>query len=114
FKPVKEVYICFNRNAASDEAAKYVQAILPRARIAHLPSDVGTNGAIIDFFVNLQKKDLDFEIVLAGAVGIGGDPADRPPLIRALQPAHKSLRRRAERLRKDVSLYDVVSQFTTL
>jgi hypothetical protein len=114
FEPVKQVYICFNRSRASDEAAKSVQAILPRARIAQLPPLVGANGTLGDFFIGFRKKEVDFEIVLAGAVGADEDGAERPPRVRGLRAANKSLRRRAERLRKKVPLHELVSEFTTL
>ncbi len=114
FEPVKQVYICFNRTKASDEAAKKVRAMLPKARIAHLPAEVGTNGTISDFFEGLTKEERHFEIVLAGADGGGDDVAGPTPQINVLRPVHKSLRRRAERLRKEIPLHELVSQFTTL
>ena len=114
FEPINQVYICFNRSNASDRAAKKVQAMLPKARIAHLPPEVGKDGTITDFFGGLMKEERHFEIVLAGAEGGQEDEGGATPRINVLQPVHKSLRRRAERLRREVRLHELVSQFTTL
>jgi DNA primase len=114
FEPINQVYICFNRSKASDEAAKNVQAMLPKARIAHLPPEVGTDGTITDFFLGLMKEERHFEIVLAGAEGGEEAGPGAVPEINVLRPVHKSLRRRAERLRKEIALHELVSQFTTL
>ena len=113
FASIRYVFICFNRSASSDAAAKKVQRILPKARIARLPADVGDAGTITDFF-GLERTQLDFEIVLAGAVAAVHDPADRPPALREFRPVHPSLQRRAERVRERVPLHDVASKFTRL
>ena len=113
FEPIKEIYICF-RQPRSGDAANAVQRVLPRARIAQLPDDVGENGSIIDFFLGLQKTELDFEVVLAGALASGPASPEGSPVIRTLRPVHKSLQRRADRLRRSVPLHQLVSQFTTL
>jgi DNA primase len=114
FAEIKHVFICFNRGAASDAAAKNVQEILPQACIANLSADVGEGGTVTDFFVGLERTQLDFEIVLAAAAAADGDSADRPPQIREFRPVHRALRRRSERLRKAVPLHEVASQFTHL
>jgi hypothetical protein len=114
FKPINQVYICFNRGNTNDGAAKKVQAMLPKARIAHLPPEVGKDGTITDFFGGLMKEERHFEIVLAGAEGGEEGGGGATPQFNVLQPVHKSLRRRAERLRKEVRLHELVSQFTTL
>ena len=44
FADIRHVFICFNRSDASYAAAKKVQAILPQARIAKLPAEVGEGG----------------------------------------------------------------------
>lgn len=114
FVGVKHVYICFNRGFASDAAAKNVARMLPGARIARLPGEVGEGGTISTFFVELGRTKLDFEVVLAGAAMREDDPADRPPTIREFRPVHRGLRRRAERLRHAVRLHEIVAQFTML
>jgi hypothetical protein len=114
FEGIKDVFICFNRSIASDAAAKKVQAIIPRARIAWLPTDVGESGTITDYFLALEKMGRDFEILLAAASGITTDAGARPMATPVFQPKDKSQRRRADRVRKDVPLHEVVFEFTNL
>lgn len=114
FAEIRHVFICFNRSTASDAAAKKVQQVLPSARIAKLPAEVGEGGTVTDFFVTLERTQLDFEIILAAAAAAEGDPDDRPPQVREFRPVHRALRRRAERIRNAVLLHEVVSQFTHL
>jgi len=111
FESVKHIYICFNRDRAGEAAAKKVQAILPRARIVRLPACALD---VTDFFVFLEKTKLDFEILLASASTDENDPSDTPPTVREFRPLLKSVRRRAEGLRKAVKLYEVVEEYATL
>ena len=114
FEGIKDVFICFNHLIASDVAAKKVQEILPKARIAKLPPEVGEGGTISDYFVSLEGRERDFEIVLAGASGLRDDASGQPAVIPAVQPKDRSQRRRAERVRKAVPLHEVVFEFTNL
>lgn len=114
FAEIRHVFICFNCSAASDAATKKVQQVLPSARIAKLPAEVGEGGTLTDFFVTLERTQLDFEIILAAAAAAQGDPDDRPPQVREFRPVHRALHRRAERVKKAVPLHEVVSQFTHL
>jgi hypothetical protein len=85
--------------------------MLPRARIVRLPAcalDVS------DFFVWQRKTKLDFEILLASASSDENDPSDTSPTVREFRPLLKSVRRRAEGLRRAVKLYDIVEQYATL
>jgi hypothetical protein len=113
FAEIRHVFICFKRSAASAAAAKKVQAIVPQARIAQLPADIGEGGSVTDFFVSLGRTQLDFEIVLAAAAA-EETSSDPPPQVRELRPVHRALRRRAERVRRAVPLHEVVSKFTHL
>ena len=108
FDGVKQVFICFNRDPAGEAAAKKVQTILPRARIVKLPPCALD---VTDFFVWQEKTKLDFEILLAAASMEEQDPADTPPTFREFRPLLKSVRRRAENLRKNVKLHDIVEHF---
>jgi DNA primase len=110
FEGIKHVFICFNRGAASNAAAKRVQATLPQARIAELPPSLGEGASVADFFVTLGRTQLDFEIILAAAAA----EAEAAPDVREIRPVHRSLRRRAEHARRTVPLNDVVSRFTHL
>lgn len=107
-REVNEVYVCFKRGRASDAAAQRVQALLPAARVAHLPEE----GGVSDFFQRPGRESRDFEIVLAEADGAGDN--ERAPDVHVLRPVHRALRKRAERLRKEVRLHDLVSESTTL
>jgi DNA primase len=111
FEGVRQVFICFNRDRAGEAAAKNVQAILPRARIVRLPACALD---VTDFFVFQEKTKLDFEIILAAASMDENDPSDTPPTVREFRPLLKSVRTRAERLRRAVKLHDVVEQFAPL
>ena len=111
FESVKHVYVCFNRDRAGEAAAKNVQAILPRARIMKLPACALD---VTDFFVFQEKTKLDFEILLASASSDEDDRSDTAPTVREFRPLLKSVRQRAESLRKNVKLYDIVEQYATL
>jgi CHC2 zinc finger len=111
FEGVKQVFICFNRDRAGEEAAQRVHAILPRARIVKLPACALD---VTDFFVFQEKTKLDFEILLANASMDENDPSDTPPTVREFRPLLKSAQRRAELLTKNVRLHDVVEHFATL
>ena len=113
FAGIKNVFICFNRSAASDRAAEKVQQVLPSSRIAKLPAAVGERGSVTDFFVTCAQTELDFEIVLAAAAS-GDGATEQPPEVRELRPGDRALRKRAERVKKAVRLHEVVSQFTHL
>jgi hypothetical protein len=90
-----------------------VQQVLPSARIAKLPAEVGDFGSVSDFFVTRGCTEIGFKIVLAAAAA-QDSAADRPPKVREFRPVDPALRRRAERLKKVVPLHEVVSQFTHL
>lgn len=111
FEPVKHVYICFRRSLAGTVAAKKIRRLLPRASIVTLPPEVGTTGTVTDFFVGLGRTRIDFEVLLAAA---SDDRSDRPPQIGDFQSRHKSVRSRAERVKRAVRLHEVVANFTGL
>ncbi len=115
FAPIKQVYLCFDRDLAGAAAAKKVQSLFPRTRIVMLPAEVGENGSVTDFFVGLGRTRIDFEVLLAAAEGAaGGTRANQPPKIRAFRSLHNSARRRAERARRAVRLHDVVANYVDL
>lgn len=113
FQPIPHVFICFRRTAESEALARDVQRMLPKARLVRLPAEAG-DGTITDFFVGLQRTQLDFEVLLASAIAAVDDLADRPPTIREFRPVHRSLQRRAERIRTRVPLHEIVSECTRL
>ena len=108
FEGIDDVFICFRRSVASDAAAKFVQRIIPRARIATLPAGVGDEGGISEYFLSSIGSDQDFEVLLAAGDGEG------VPGVTPIRPANKAQQRRADRVRKRVRLHDVVYNFTHL
>jgi len=115
FEPVTQVFICFDRDLPGTAAAKKMQRLLPRARIVTLPPEVGLTAGITEFFGPLGRTPVDFELLLASARGpSGAAPGDEVPAIRELRPLHKSVRRRAEALRRSVRLADLVSNYSRL
>jgi hypothetical protein len=113
FDGIEDVFICFRRSVASDAAAKKVQRILPRARIARLPAAVGEGGTVSDYLLRLLRTNRDFEVLLASGVAMD-DATGQSPQVQLFRPANKAQERRAERLRKRVRLHDVVFEFTSL
>jgi DNA primase len=113
FAPVKHVYICFRRSLVGAAAAKKVQRLLPRARIVTLPAEVGNEGTVSDFFVTLGRTNIDFDVLLAAAEGAAGEAPRSQPIL-ALRPHQKSLRRRAESVKRDVRLHDVLASYLDL
>lgn len=109
FETVRHIYICFGHG--TNGAAKLVQAILPRARVAELPAEARD---VTDFFVRLGRTKVDFEIVLALAAASGDDDNEPPLPIREFRPGDRALRRRAQRAKKTVRLHEIVSHFTRL
>lgn len=115
FAEIKQVYVCFKRDLHAAAAAKKVQRLLPRARIATLPSDVGHKGTVSDFFAALGRTRVDFEVLLSAASGVPADtPRDQPPVTRELRPLHKSVKRQIENVKRAVRLHDVVSNYVDL
>lgn len=113
FDGIEDVFICFRRSVLSDAAAKRVQQIIPRARIAKLPADAGENGSVSDYFLRLLYSERDFEILLAGGAAAKA-AAKHPPQVKPFRSANRAHERWAERLRKSVRLHDIVFEFTNL
>ena len=113
FEPVRRVYLCFARSLTGAAAAAKLQRFMPRACIVTLPAEVGANGTVTEFFVDLGRTRLDFEVLLAAAeASFLGPPG--PPNVREFRPLDKPVRRRAERLKRAVRLHDIVAQDTDL
>jgi DNA primase len=115
FGRVKRIFICFDRDAAGEAGARNVKVILPQARIVGLPAQVGDGGDVTDYFVRLRKTRVDFDLLLAAAASAeesesNGDLADTDTKPRR----HKSVSRRAERLKAAVPLQAVVIQYLDL
>jgi hypothetical protein len=110
FADIGQVFVCFSRRAAA--AARSIQRVLPGARIARLPAELGDDGTAADFFLALDRTPFDFEIVLAGAAAGENGRSDRQPAVREFRPVHPALQRRAERVREAVPLHEIAGRFT--
>lgn len=112
FAGIRHVFICFSRGLTSDKSAAKVQQVVPSARIARLPADLGEGGTIADFFIG--RTQLDFEVVLASTAATADHQADLSPDVRELRPVDRALRRRAGEVRAHVSLHEIAGRYTPL
>jgi hypothetical protein len=111
-EPVRHVYVAFDRDLRGSAAARKIQRLIPRARIVTLPPEVGETGAVSDLFVTLGRTKIDFEVLLAAAEGSTSDTHNEAtPKVAEFRPLHKSVRRRAERVKCAVRLHDIVTQY---
>jgi len=110
---IPAVYICFDRDAAGENGALRVARMIPQARIAQLPPEVGDGGDVTDYFVRLGRRREDFEIILENAISL--------PILSPLEstvstryctelPRHDE----TNRLKSLLRIEDVVSQYTPL
>jgi DNA primase len=66
-KPIPEVYLCFDRDAAGKQGALRVGRMVPHAKLVGLPEEVGESGDVTDFFVRLGHSREDFLRLLEAA-----------------------------------------------
>src|SRR5262249_7271193 len=55
FAAIREVYICFDRDAAGKKGALRLAQMIPQAMVVELPEEVGEGGDVTDFFVRLGR-----------------------------------------------------------
>jgi len=112
FASIREVYVCFDRDEAGRQGALRVAELMPKAKLVELPEDVGEGGDVTDFFVRLGKTREDFEDLLATAQPA---PPREEPLQRTPSPgASGRSRDRVERVKRGVSIIQVVGQYVAL
>jgi DNA primase len=119
FAEVRRVYVCLDRDEAGEKGAERIKRILPEAIVVRLPEEVGEGGDISDYFVRLAKGRVDFEVLLASAVGeeekrAKGTRAERSRPDGGIRPKTKAVARRAERLKRSIRLEHLVSLYTEL
>lgn len=114
FERVRHVYICLARDLRGSAAARKIQRVMPQARIVSMPAEVGASGTITDFFVALGRTKIDFEVLLAAAEGNTSNTPAQIPAAVEFRPLHKSIRRRADRLKRAIRLHDIAAQATDL
>ncbi len=66
-RQIPAVSICFDNDAAGRSGTARVARLIPHARIALLPDEVGDGGDVTDYFVRLNKNREDFEALLEAA-----------------------------------------------
>jgi len=89
--------------------------MIPHAKLIKLPAEVGEGGDVSDFFVRLGQSREDFLKLIGEA-----EPIPPPPL--PVVPEHQPyirnmsspLRQRIDRIKRDVSIQDIVSRYVKL
>jgi DNA primase len=115
FDSVRHVYICFDRDAAGELAARNLHAKLPKAKIVRLPDAVGPKGDITDYFVRLGNGIADFEVLLAIAATEGeADDESGAPLPKTPPRKPSSGAPAAERLKHAIRLVEIAGRYTDL
>jgi DNA primase len=112
FRPIREVFICFDRDEAGQEGSLRVGRLLPQSRIVDLPPEVGDAGDVTDFFVRLKKSSADFEALLASAKAVPRyEPPDNLPRVVERRFAPDD---RVARLKYEIPIATVVERFVEL
>jgi hypothetical protein len=113
FRPIREVFLCFDRDEAGREGALRAGRILPQSRIVDLPPEVGEAGDVTDFFVRLKKTPQDFETLLASAKEV---PRYLPPDNLPRIPERRDFGNddRIARLKREIPIATVVERFIEL
>lgn len=112
FLPIREVYICFDRDDAGRLGAERVDRLIPQARIIDLPEDVGKGGDITDFFARLGHSREDFDSLLAAARS--GPPAPTKPEPLPVAVTSPELAARTSRVKDAISIEDFIAQYVEL
>jgi hypothetical protein len=108
FEGIKDVYVCFGRDAASERAAEKIASWLLGATLVNLPEEVGPSGTASDFFLTLGKSQADFEKLLTAA-----DLRDSFAVAAfTTPPAH--LVKHADELMKVVPIAKVIGEYIPL
>src|SRR2546426_10837916 len=115
FRDIPEVYVCYDRDDAGEKGAERVATLIPHARIAELPDEVGEGGDITDFFVRLSKTREDFQKLLDAALPAPPPPPETLPVWKMRIPASASPNReRIDRIKRGVSIESIVEPYVKL
>src|SRR5262249_29880476 len=116
FESIPRVYVCFDRDPAGYDGMEKVIRVLPKATIIELPPEVGDGGDVTDYFVRLGKNAVDFDLLIATAEGKkeNENESTEPPRLRVPKPHHKSVARRAQQLKRQIPIQNIVSMFIDL
>jgi DNA primase len=108
FSGIRDVSIVFDNDAAGQTGARRVASLVPQARIAHLPQEVGQGGDVTDYFVRLKKSPEDFLALLAEAKPFV-PPPEKPPVI-----IWRRGREEVDALKAKIPLTEVASRYLEL
>jgi DNA primase len=114
-EPVKEVYVCFDRDPAGRRGAIRVALMIPHAKLVELPEEVGLGGDVTDFFVALKRSREDFLQLLERAQPV--PPELRIENFRSLPTTPSSdsaTSQRTERIKREVPIAQVVAHYVHL
>ncbi len=78
-KEIRQVFICFDNDAAGRLGVERVARLIPQARVVCLPDEVGEGGDVTDFFVRLGKTREEFLKLLEAATPMPPKAAVPPP-----------------------------------
>lgn len=70
FSKIEKVYIVYDNDPPGMKGALKVAGMIPQAKIAYLPAEVGDKGDITDFFIKLSKTPDDFGKLLKSAISL--------------------------------------------
>jgi DNA primase len=111
FESIPDVYICFDNDEAGRKGALRVGRLIPRARIVELPTEVGENGDVTDFFVRLGRNREDFLKLLQEAKPAPPE-AEAPRFVRKAR--NDDSRERVERVKSVSPIAQIVGQYVQL
>jgi DNA primase len=111
FESIPKVYVCFDNDEAGKSGALHVGRLIPHARIAELPDEVGDGGDVTDFFIRLGRSREDFLKLLQEA-----KPAPPEPEAPRFKPKTRNggSRERVERVKSLSKIAQIVGQYVQL
>ncbi len=74
----KDLYACFDNDMAGRKGLVRLTKMDPTIKFVALPAEVGEHGDITDFFVRLEKKRKDFDILMKVAEPLVLPPEPKP------------------------------------
>jgi len=112
-KPIPEVYLCFDGDAAGQQGALRVGRMVPHAKLVGLPEEVGEGGDVTDFFVRLGHSREDFLRLLEAAQPLSEEkraevrPNPKPAL--AAIPDNE-----VGKLKSQIAIADLIARYVPL
>lgn len=115
FEPIKDVYVCFDRDPAGRRGAIRVGFMIPHAKVIELPEEVGLGGDITDFFVRLKCSREDFlRLLEKGQVVAPELRFENFRRVSSTSFGASQADSRIERIKNEVSIVQIVARYTKL